>query len=66
MAINIDVPPVDDEQEALALMFHHLKLAAAYFEATPNTFDIPEHFSAAPMRAWAEAMEALYTEMEAA
>lgn len=65
MAIGIDITGVEDEQEALALMFHHLKLAAAYFEASPTTFDIPEHFSAAPMRAWADAMEALYPELEA-
>jgi len=64
MAIGIDITGVDDEQEALTFMFHHLKLAAAYFEATPKTFDIPEHFSAAPMRAWAEAMEALYPELD--
>lgn len=66
MAINIDVPPVADEETALCLMFHHLQLAAAYFEATPATFEIPEHFSASAMRAWAGVMERLYPEMEAA
>ena len=58
MAINVDVPPVSDEQAALALMFHHLRLAAAYFEATPSKIaDVPEGFSAPAMFAWIEAME---------
>ena len=32
---GVDVPPVTRD-EALELMVHHLQLAAAYFEATPE------------------------------
>jgi len=62
MTINVDVCPVEDEQEALFLMLHHLKLAATYFEATPTTFDIPDTFSKPAMRAWLDGMEKLYPE----
>ncbi len=65
MAINVDVPPVDDEQAALTLMFHHLQLAAAYFEATPSEIlveDVPDVFSRGPIFAWLQGMEALYPE----
>jgi len=62
MTIGVDVTPVEDEQEALLLMLHHLKLAAAYFEATPTTFGVPEHFSTPAIRAWLGAMETLYPE----
>jgi hypothetical protein len=67
MGLTVDVPPVDDGEAALTLMFHHLQLAAAYFEATPSLIelkDIPATFSAAPIRAWLAAMEALYPEDE--
>ena len=61
MTINVDITPVDDEQEALRLMLHHLKLAAAYFEATPTTWSFDkDHFSAPAIAAWGNAMEALY------
>jgi hypothetical protein len=63
--IGVDVPPVT-EQEAVAFMFHHLKLAAAYFEATPTEIRTPDHFSASAMRMWLEAMESLYPEEIAA
>lgn len=62
MAIGVDMPPVENEQEALVLMLHHLKLAAAYFEATPTVFDVPEHFSSPAIWAWVVAMAALYPE----
>jgi len=67
MGLTVDVPPVDDEEAALTLMFHHLQLAAAYFEATPSPIeleDIPATFSAAPIWAWLLAMGALYPEDE--
>lgn len=61
MSINVDMPPVVDEQHALRLMFHHLELAASYFEATPKVISIvPDVFSVTAMKAWLEAMEALY------
>lgn len=62
MPINVCVPPVEDEQEALQLMLHHLTLAASYFEATPKDISVPDSFSAPAMRAWLEAMEGLYPE----
>jgi hypothetical protein len=61
--MNIDAPPVADEAEALSLMLHHLKLAAAYFEATPEDLSAHltgDHFSAPAIGAWLVAMEALY------
>ena len=62
MAINVDAQPVKVELEALFLMFHHLKLAATYFEATPINFDLPNTFSQPAMRAWLDGMEKLYPE----
>lgn len=62
MAINVDVPPVEDEQAALVLMFHHLQLAATYFEATPTEIVVPDTFSRSAITAWLGAMEALYPE----
>ncbi len=64
MSIGVDVTPVEHEDEALVLMLHHLKLAAAYFEATPMGFSVPEHFSRDAILAWVKAMEALYPENE--
>lgn len=65
MAINVDMDPVENEQEALFLMLHHLKLAAKYFEATPVPIP-PESFahlwSWPAITAWLSAMEALYPE----
>ena len=63
--INIHAPAVT-EQEALAFMFHHLSLAATYFEATPTNIRTPDCFSAPAMRVWLEAMEGLYPSEEAA
>lgn len=63
--INIDLYPLEDAEEAAALMFHHLKIAAAYFEAMPLNVRTPEHFSKPAMIAWLEAMEALYPELTA-
>lgn len=66
MTIGVDAPRVTDEEEALVLMLHHLRLAAMYFEATPNENlceRLPaDEFSRPAMAAWAEAMEALYPE----
>ena len=63
MTIGIDIPPVQDEQEALILMIHHLQLAAAYFEATPDPIlmgDLPWGFHTPAYVAWIKAMEKLY------
>jgi hypothetical protein len=63
MSINVNVPPVEDEQAALTLMFYHLALAAAYFEATPRDIkyeDVPDTFSRNVMWGWLGAMDALY------
>lgn len=61
MSIGIDAFPVADEEEARVLMIHHLRLAAMYFEATPNDLRLPnDEFSSAAMIAWACAMEGLY------
>ena len=67
MTINVDIVPVEDEQEALVLMLHHLKLAAAYFEATPEDItreQVGDHFSATAIMWWLQGMEALYPEDE--
>jgi hypothetical protein len=61
MTINVDAFPVENEQEALVLMRHHLRLAAMYFEATPAEFEFDANeFSASAQRAFVAAMEALY------
>ena len=60
MTIGIDVPPVDNEQEALALMFYHLKMAAAYFEASPTEIETPDTHSKYAIQAWLMQMEAMY------
>ena len=59
--MNIDAPSVADEDEAVVLMLHHLRLAAAYFEATPKAITLDfEDFSQPAIVAWIAAMEALY------
>ena len=61
--MNIDAPQVRDETEAMVLMEHHLQLAAAYFEATPEKFphSFPaDQFSRPAMVAWIKVMESLY------
>lgn len=65
MSIGIDGPPVKDAEEAEFLVLYHLKMAAAYFEAT--NLDLCERlpadeFSRPAMAAWVENMEALYPE----
>lgn len=68
MSIGIDVPAVDSGKEAEVLLFHHLALAAAYFEATnPALIDrVPgDRSDTTAVRAWVVAMEALYPEDEA-
>lgn len=65
MTIYIDITPVEDEQEALTLMLHHLKLAAAYFEATPTDITremVGYTYSAPAIMLWLQGMEALYPE----
>lgn len=64
MPLGVDVSPVEHEDEALVLMLHHLKLAAAYFEATPTTIEVPEHFSRDAMVAWLGVMEKQYQDGE--
>lgn len=67
MVINIDIDPVEDEQEALTLMIHHLKLASKYFEATPQVItvdQISDHFSYPAIAAWLREMDALYPDNE--
>lgn len=63
MVINVDAPPVENEQEALTLMIYHLRMAAMYFEATPTIIPIDtiaNDFSLTAMADWIKAMEALY------
>lgn len=67
MTLSITPMTTENEQEALTLMLHHLELAAAYFEATPDP--LPENwpgdrFSAPAMVAWADAMDRLYPKDE--
>lgn len=64
--IGVDAPPVEDGDEALRLMLHHLALAGAYFEATPLLIDRQRvrdalgSFACEPAFAWIEAMSGLY------
>lgn len=61
--ILLDMMSVSSAQEAEALMFYHLRLAARLFEATDLSHKIPENeFSEPAIRAWISAMEALYPE----
>lgn len=58
---------VADEQEALFLMLHHLRLAATYFELVPEV--VPPDFAgethdALAINAWFSAMEAIYNAYE--
>lgn len=65
MSIHVDVAPVKDGQEAEFLVFYHLSLAAAYFEATDDNLAQripPNLFHDPATRAWVAAMEALYPE----
>jgi hypothetical protein len=63
MSVYVSAPPVENEQEALTLMFHHLELAAAYFEETPRAISpIPDTHSRPAVCAWLAEMEALYPE----
>jgi len=60
--INVDVAGVMDESEAQILMFHHLALAASYFEAAGTNIPkkIPSDFSQVAMKAWLLEMEGIY------
>lgn len=49
-----------NEEEAQALMLHHLRLAALFFENTPAKITIPEEHATTAFSAFCEAMEALY------
>lgn len=64
MSIGVDAPRVENGPEALFLMLHHLRLAAMYFEATPEADLVemlpPDDFSRPAIAAWIENMEALY------
>lgn len=63
MSTGIDCPPVSGAIEAETLCIYHLKMAAAYFEATDLDLcaRLPaDEFSRPAMAAWAENMEALY------
>ncbi len=63
MALHTGSIPLSDGQEAIYLMFYHLRIAALLFEATDLNPEIPTgEFSAPAMRAWLEQMEALYPE----
>lgn len=65
MSIGIDAPRVENAAEAETLLFHHLRLAAMYFEATDEnlTRRVPSgEFSAPAMTEWVAAMEKLYPE----
>jgi hypothetical protein len=64
MAIYVDAPLVKNEQEALFLMFHHLELAAAYFEAAPAAVQVADVFSHAAICPWLQEMDSLYTRDE--
>lgn len=63
MSINVELSPVENEEEALFLMLHHLKLAASYFEATPDPIllgDLPWGRLLPAYTAWIKAMSKLY------
>lgn len=65
MSIGVDAPRVADAQEAEALLLYHLRMAAAYFEATDENLcaRLPaDEFSYTAMDHWVAAMEALYPE----
>jgi hypothetical protein len=65
--IYIGCPPVENEEEALKLMLYHLKMAAMYFEATPEKIvvnDFQDEFSAPAILVWIDAMEKLYPKDE--
>ena len=61
--IHVDLPSVEDEQEALSLMIYHLKMAAGYFEASPTEIPVgavSDTFSFPAIAAWIKEMEGLY------
>lgn len=61
--MHIDAPDVANETEAVFLMLYHLRMAAALFEATPETYPhnfAHDEFSKPAIWAWLAAMEALY------
>ena len=66
MSINIDAPSVSNEEEAMFLMIHHLKMAAMYFEATPSSISVmdvtKDEFSQPAIIKWLSEMEKLYPE----
>lgn len=54
---------IENEQEALRLMKYHLRMAAIYFEATPEVYPkdyFKGEFSERAMSVWSAAMEELY------
>lgn len=61
--IYLDQAGMTLEQEAEALMFYHLKMAARFFENTGLSHNIPnDDFSSSAMAVWLGAMNALYPE----
>lgn len=65
MTINVDILPVQDEEEALLLMLHHLHLAASYFEATPAPVResmVPDTYAAPAIWSFIKTMDNLYPE----
>tara|TARA_Y100001968_G_C19202334_1_gene640602 strand:- start:516 stop:731 length:216 start_codon:yes stop_codon:yes gene_type:complete len=65
MTINVDCPPVENEEDGLFLMLYHLRMAAMYFETTPKTFSqyiYKDEHSSEAMFAWQHEMEKLYPE----
>jgi len=69
---GIDIPPVTQD-EALELMLHHLSIAQAYFEATPETDETilellriakERELHKEPIRLWFNAMTTVYEKMK--
>lgn len=69
---GIDVPPVSHD-EALELMMHHLSMAQAYFEATPDADTTilevlritgEKELHGEPIRAWYNSMYDVYEQMK--
>ncbi len=61
MGLHVTPDYINDEAEAVHLMLHHLRLAAIYFENSPENIGLPaDEFSLPAMAAWLHAMEELY------
>lgn len=66
--LAFEAPTVDNETEAMILMLHHLKMAAALFEICPeifpHSFGVGE-FSFPAIEAWLTAITKIYKELDA-